>query len=921
MPKSLWNIVLMLSCFCAFSQNTVTVKGKAIDNTSQLPLESATVYLTTVKDSTMIDYTITDKNGNFTIKTRKLKQAVFLKVSFMGFKDYKQELASLENDKDFGSIKIEENASLLGEVVIKSEAPPVRIKKDTLEFNAASFKVRPDANVEALLKQLPGVEIDANGKITVNGKEVNNILVNGKPFFGKDGKVATENLPSDIIDKVQITDTKTKQEELTGEAASSNEKTINLTIQEDKNKGLFGKFAGGVGSDDRYESSGLINWFKDKQKFSFLGASNNINSIGFSMDEVFDSMGGGRNIYTSSDGSFNIDGQQFGGQTGITQSNMIGLNYTDEYLKKMETSGSYFYNSAETNNDNRSLEEQYQTNGSTEKSTTASQNSTRRTNNGHNLTFEYEYKIDSLTTISIRPNIRKSNSRFTSNRMQETRDENEDLLNDSQSYSNNDTHNSFFENSLYFIKKGKKKFRSFSVWFTNENKDDDQSMQTISLTNEYAVPKTTAINQFQNTGTVSDKYESYINFAEPISDSMYVSTGVRLKSAKQINKRRIFDYDAINDDYSDFNAAKSNYINSETTTIAPYSGLRIRKKNINGGITLGAKFIKFGNYSERLGTREYVNKDYVYPSVDGYLNYTISKSKSLYANYNYEVEMPNGNQLLDFNNVDPLATYTGEPNLKPQETHNIHIGYNNYDYATRSGFYFYSGGGLQRNQVVSNEVFTASLAREITFANVDNTYYTYFGFDYSKSHKKEKNTFKYTIGLNSNINLSKGFTNNAAYQSHTYYFTPRLELSYEYGDFLTIMPSYNFEIRNTNFTNFAVSSQSNTVHTGKIEITTRWPQHFVFGNDFGYTYNSMIGDGFKKDFYLWNSSLGYNFFKDKLLAKVKVYDILNQNISSTRQITSSGFRDEQNTVLKRYVMFSLTYKIEKFGGKKKREWD
>jgi len=919
MLKICLSITLMLVSFIAFAQSTVTVQGKIIDNTSKLPLESATIYLTKVSDSTMIDYTISDKNGNFSLKTRKLKQAVFLKVSFMGFKDYKKEITSLENDSNLGNLFIEENPNILGEVVIKSEAPPVRIKKDTLEFNAASFKVRPDSNVEALLKQLPGVEIDANGKITVNGKEVNNILVNGKPFFGKDGKVATENLPSDIIDKVQITDTKTKEEELTGDAASSENKTINLTIQEDKNKGLFGKFGGGVGTDDRYESSGLLNWFKDKQKFSFLGSSNNINSIGFSMDEVFDSMGGGRNIYQSSDGSFNIDGQQFGGGNGITQSNMFGINYADEYLKKLEPNGSYFYTSSETNNDNKSREEQLQTNG--EKSIIDSENTTRRVSNGHNLNFEMEYKIDSLTTLHIRSGLRKNNSRFTANRFMQTRNAAGDLVNDSKGYNNNDVHNSVFENSIYFVKKFKKKGRAFSIWFQNENKDDKEDLQTISNTNKYEANESILRNQFQNTETVYDRYQGSITFTEPLTDSLNIASGVRYRFIKTIYGRNVFNHNAVDMDYTDFVGAQSNYIFSRTNRVTPFTALRMRKKKMYGGITLGAQFINYDNFSDQTGTRTKVNKDFIYPSVDGYFNYTLSKSKSIYVNYSYDVETPNGNQLLDRNTVDPLNSYIGNTGLDPQTSHSFHFGFNNYDYPTRSGFYFYAGGNLHKNQVVTDEIFDASLGRRTEFQNVDGTYDSYFGFDYSKTYKKEKNVFKYTTGLNANAYLTKGFTNTKLFEAQTYSLSPKLELSYEYGDLLVISPSYRLEFRNTDYTNFVVSSRTNNVHNFKLEVTTRWPKHLVFGNDFGYTYNSMIGDGFKKDFYLWNSSLGYNFFKDKLLAKVKVYDILNQNLSSTRQITSTGFRDEQNTVLKRYVMFSLQYKIEKFGGKKKNEWE
>jgi hypothetical protein len=355
MSKHFLTLALFFCICIANSQNFVTVKGKIIDENTKLPLESATVFLTSKKDSTVIDYTISEKNGNFELRTRKNDQGVFLKVSYMGYKNFRKEINDLKENLELGFISLNENGTALDEVVIKGEAPPIRIKNDTLEFDAASFKVGADANVEKLLKQLPGVEISPEGKITVNGKEVNQILVNGKPFFGKDGKIATQNLPAEIIEKIQVVDTKTKAEELSGDTASGEEKTINLTIQEDKNKGFFGKIMGGYGSDERYESSLLLNWFKGEQKISVLASANNINSVGFSMNEIFDNMGGGRNVsvYSSDDGSFGINGMSFGGSNGITTSNLIGINYADKWLKKVDVNNNYFFTNAETENVNR----------------------------------------------------------------------------------------------------------------------------------------------------------------------------------------------------------------------------------------------------------------------------------------------------------------------------------------------------------------------------------------------------------------------------------------------------------------------------------------------------------------------------------------------------------------------------------------
>ena len=263
-------IFLFFSSFLPKRKKSTLLKGTVLDVNTQIPLEAATVYFSNVKDSTVLEYGTTDKYGLFEITTRKYEKPVFLKISYMGYQTYIEEQKGIVENKDFGKLYLLESANVLTGVTIKTEAPPIRAKQDTLEFNAASFKVRADANVENLLKQLPGFEVDNEGKVTVNGKEVTQFLVNGKPFFDRDGAMALKNLPAEIINKVQVSDFKTKKEELAKLESSSDFSSINLTIDEKKNKGFFGKFLGGYGTNDRYEGSMVMNFFNNKQKISIL---------------------------------------------------------------------------------------------------------------------------------------------------------------------------------------------------------------------------------------------------------------------------------------------------------------------------------------------------------------------------------------------------------------------------------------------------------------------------------------------------------------------------------------------------------------------------------------------------------------------------------------------------------------------------
>src|SRR5699024_89479 len=201
-----------------------------------------------------------------------------------------------KTDVDLGTITMKEENNRLDEVLIVGEAPPISIKKDTLEFNANSFKTKENANVEDLLKKLPGFTVDKDGSIKVNGKDITKIKVNGKDFFGDDPKIATKNLPKDIIEKVQVVDSKTREQEFTGEESASDDKMLNLTIKEENNICFFSRLTAGGGTDHRYSLNGIANYFKKDMRLSALGSSNNINSIGFSFDEVYDAMG--RNAFS-----------------------------------------------------------------------------------------------------------------------------------------------------------------------------------------------------------------------------------------------------------------------------------------------------------------------------------------------------------------------------------------------------------------------------------------------------------------------------------------------------------------------------------------------------------------------------------------------------------------------------------------------
>ncbi|WP_278022640.1 outer membrane beta-barrel protein [Flavobacterium ginsengisoli] len=801
-----------------------------------------------------------------------------------------------------------ENANVLNEVIIKSEAPPITIKKDTLEFNAGSYKVRPDANVETLLKQLPGFDVDNTGKITVNGREVNQVLVNGKAFFDKDGAIAIKNLPADIIKKVQVSDFKTKKEELAKQESTSDYSSINITIDEKKNKGYFGKVLGGYGSDERYESSLMMNFFKNKQKISVLASSNNINSTGFSMDEVFDNMGGGRNAKGG-------QGASSGGK-GITQSTLAGINYSDDWSKDLEFMSSYNFTNAVTKNDSKSNQLSLLPTGNI---LTEADSKTRNENTGNKANFELEYKINPTMQIVVAPKLNVSQSNSNSSSSTSSENQNGEALNESTATSHTESSNTSFANSINFNKTFKKESRNLSVVFSNSNTKNDSNGINISETIFYqdAKPNDERNQNAKNTSK-SDAYSLDLEYTEPITDSLRLRFGTDFDWQSSMNDQKTYNFDDASQEYSDLNSSLTNYTTSKQNSITPKVGISWQKRKFTLNVNSRTSIVEFDNHSFYLNQATDLNKRYMLPYGTAQFRYKFNRSKNLTFKYDYSNALPSATQLMpvaDLNN--PLNSVIGNPNLNPIEKNTAGIDFKNFDFRTRSGYSLFLKGDYYNNDIVSTSIYDDSGKRNTTYVNISGTYSASVGGNWNQQIKKDAHTIRYGLRLSGNYNFDKGFTNAVMYNAKSVVITPSVYASYDYGEVLSISPSYSLSYNETRYENYSRDATSNVIHRINMQTTSYWPANLIFGNDFGYTYNSNISDDFKKDFFLWNTSLSYGFLDKKLYAKVKVYDVLNQNQSATRTISPTSIRDEENTVLKRYVMFSLAYKIGNFAESKK----
>ncbi|WP_405576549.1 outer membrane beta-barrel protein [Winogradskyella sp. Asnod2-B02-A] len=908
-------VFALLFAINSFSQEKkFEIKGTLIAEDTNKPLESATIYLERVKDSSVVTYTISDKDGNFKIESSTYDKSLNFYVSYIGYATYFKKINIDKEKIDLKAISLQLD-NQLGEVLVKSTAP-ITIKKDTLEFNVKSFKTKKDANVEDLLKQLPGVEVDEEGKITVNGKSVNKILVNGKPFFGDDPTITTKNLTKDIIEKIQIVDTKTKSEEFTGEEGDKENKTINLTIKEENNKGVFGRVSAGGGTDKRYELAGMVNVFDNDRRVSVLAGANNTNTPGFSFGEISKMFGNGGGVSFNSNGSFSIGGRSFGGGEGITTSQNAGLNYADVIGEKTDLSADYFFSSSNSENISSS---QRETILSDSRFFTNSDSRSDNDTDNHSFNLEFEIKTDSTFQISIEPSFGYSKSRTRYNSNEETLDENLVLTNQSEVNSDVESFARRFSNDISITKRFGKRgafIKAELETTVNQQESDDflDSETEVFGTN----PETIDRNQFTDGENNSYGVSTELSYRLPlITKKFFLNFKYRYARDKDNNRESTFDYNNSTQDFTDFNTDLSTDFQYTDYRSIPGLGLSYRGDKFSTNFNVGYNIRTLKN-EDLLRPQFNVERDFKNIEANSYVSYTFSPKASIYVNYWLENQPPALRQLQAFEDVsNPLQTIIGNPNLEPSNNHSFYAGYNGFDWQKRTGFYVGINASISDNQVVSKTfVDQETLKRTTTYVNVDGNYNIGSWVNYNKDFKVDTlRTIKLKVRASYNTSERINFNNDVKYASKINRISPRIGIDFIWDKVLEFKPYYQLSFTNNAYDIAAFEDREFTSHNAGVRTATFLPKNLEWRNDINFNYNPNVADGFQKSAWFWNSTLAYSVFNDKAIVTLKVYDLLNQNTNARRIATQDYIEDKQSTVLRQYFMLSLSYKFNSLGSK------
>ncbi len=874
-------LLLGLGSATSYCQN-FTVAGKLIDKESKKPLEAATVFVETVKDSSLVTYTITDKNGDFELEGKSKQKALHLYVSFVGYPSYDKILElKEERNIDINTIALSPQAENLADVLVMAKRAPLTFKKDTVEFNTASFKTKKGANVEDLLKKLPGFEVDSDGTITINGKPVNKVLVNGKPFFGNDPTIATRNLTKAMVSKIQVSDSRSKTEAFTGEKGDGENKTINIRIDKDKNKGAFGRAALGGGTDQRFQYAGLANYFDNDLHLSVLGGGNNINVSGFDFGEI-EKMFGRGSYYSSGIGGRNINYGQ-----GITNSRIGGANYADDWGKNTEASTNYFYTAADSYQ-NRKSNAQNILPDRTFFSNSVNNNVNNSDN--HNIKAEFETTIDSTLFIEIHPEFGYSEGSNRNTSMQQTLNENRQLTNESKGTSNSHYVNKDFSNKLSMTQRYGTEGGFFQL-NVNANVSDNNSASTYnsetliynedSLDNGMPVLKNEILRDQLNDGKERNSgYNARLNWNLPIiAQKAFITLGYDYNANRREDAQYVYDRgDGAN---PTLNQLQSTDYTNKNKASRPKVGFRYRGEDLNVRTNFSYVMRTLAS-KETFNAIDFENKfDAI--EVNTNVRYKFDRTTNISLRYDLNNNAPNVTQLSPFINVrNPLFISQGNPDLKPSNNHGINLNFSKYNVQKEANIYLYSGLNISTDDVIQKSTIDEDLVRNTTYTNINGNYNVNIGSGYGKKIKLDSlSSLRYNLGMSLYLRRQVNFNNGVQYNSRTSSYSPRVGLNLDLRDYLDLAINYS-------------PSFSTSIYKDEIFENTDFTRHMLsllpkltfgdleFANDITYTYNSNIAPGFQKSSVFWNSVVNYSVINDNGLISLKAYDVLNQSTDTRR---------------------------------------
>lgn len=916
-------LVISLFPLVVLAQKNGSVKGVVYDTASKQPVSSATVTVLQQKDSSLVAFVMTDGQGRF--ECSKLTNGVYrLLITHVNYHNSGKSftISDSTKQKDFGNVIITDLSKMLEEVIVTAEAPPITLIGDTVQYNAGSFKVQPNANVEQLLKKLPGVKVEKDGSITAQGQTVKKVMVDGKEFFGNDPKIATRNLAADAIDKVQVYDRSSDQAQLTGFDDGSTEKTINLKLKKDKKKGMFGKITAGAGTNDRYEGRFNVNSFKGARQLSVIGMGNNTNAEGFSFMDMLNFNGGLNSMRGGGGGggiSINIADASGGGQGGANNSLRTiwggGLNYNNIIGNNTDFTSNYFYNRYNPVTESN-VQRQYFLPDS---SWFYRQNSlSNNLNNSHKVNLSADIRLDSFHSIKISPSLGYQDTRNKNYKDYQTLSEEQRLGNEGYSNYTDNSSGYTFRNDILFRKKFRRKGRTFSVNLqTNLNAGDgDGQLESINkfYTPSGSIIRIDSINQVNTITNDQSSYTVRAVYTEPLFRRSLLEFSVGNSYSRSNSEKITYDHNKQTGKFDLINEKLTNdFENNYGYTNA---GLRLRTKRKKYNYSVGATWQRSDLEGKiTTGSKDSVmNKRFYNILPNAGFQYSFTQFRNLNLQYRTNTTQPSLSQLQPVPDIsDPLNIKDGNPNLKQEFTHAVQLMFMSVNpYKAKNLFAFITLQQTQ-NKIVNSDTINELGIKRTMPVNVNGVYNMMGNINLGLPLNFWRGSFN--AGVSVNYNKGKQFINRAANDIRTLTVGPDIRFTFNPSEKLdlTLNAGYNY-----NNTRYSIRRDMNTNyfnHQYGVDVNWELPKKFYFNTEFNYSINNQLADGFNARVPLWNASLSKQFLaNNRGELKLTAFDLLNQNVGISRNTNQNYIEDTRTTTLQRFFLLSFTYSLQKNGG-------
>lgn len=932
-----------LSVFGQSAVDRGSVSGTIVDADDKSPVIQASVQLLTVKDSTVVAGKATDMNGKFGLSAKQGRY--LLKVSYIGYKTIFRPVAltAAKPRVQLGQLLLETDAVVLKSAEVVAQAPEVTASEDTLIYNTSAYRVPEGSALEELVKKLPGAQVDDNGKITINGKEIKKIMVDGKEFFANDPNVAMKNLPVNIIDKVKAYDKQSDMARLTGIDDGEEETVLDLTVKKGMNRGLFGNVDGAVGSQHRYSGKLMMNYFKDQDQFTGIGSLNNVADQGFP--------GGG-------------GGGRWGRSNGLTASKTGGFNFATA-RPKFESGGSVNYSYSDGDTRSKSASETFV---STSSSSFSNSISASR-NKSKNLTaeFRFEWKPDSMTNIIFRPNVSygKTNNSSDSRSMTFNEDpgrSTDELMEAASLYDwvdkkkvvNNIWRGSLSKSnsltvggSAIFNRRLKKPGRNitFRGKYNYSNNDSEQfsSSQTEypNLTEEEIEKLSADIRRYITTPTKSYEYGARFTYSEPIFRGGFLQFSYNFQYKRSETDNSTYDMtDALGGNWGiydgpardgvgvlDITQSKSahyDYYNHQMDVQLRW--IKDKKMQMNVGLSFLPQNTRLAYKKNQTDTITKRNVFNFTPTLD--FRYNFSKTSQLRLNYRGSSSQPSMTDLLDIeDNANPLNIRRGNPNLKPTFTNSFRLFFNTFNTDTQRGMMAHVNFQNSLNSISSKREYNAETGGYITQPeNINGNWSTFGMFGTNTALRNKKYTintfttarFQHDVSYiseksiaemsdadkNTTKSLSLGERLRGTYRNDW------LELSLNGSlDYSHARSNYQ-ERSNMDTYQFSYGGSTNIYLPWNMSISTDISQN----SRRGYADASM-----NRNELIWNAQLSQNFLKQNAATvSLQFYDILKRQSNVSRTISAAMRQDTEYNAIYSYCMVHFIYRLNLFGSRQAR---